>query len=461
MDAKALAKSKRAHSQHLNKKHHPKPTSKAPLAGPEGVSSGKKPSGKQDSEKTNRSQGSSALPSNWDRYEEEYDSGSLDPSLDNMSQATDSVPKSKGADYGHLISEAKSQSPTNIATESFPSFDDVLTDFNQGVGSLLSARGQGILSWARDDNFIVEDRATSSHEAPFLSLNLHLLAEQLKKIDLSQRLFIEPDFLSPELLQCTEESTASISQEPEKVQTACQSEGVKNFFDELAVHGHHAGVMSPDSSGVRHSVSASANQGLKSMTEVKDEYGTSVANPQKKSSGFESAVAEAELDMLLDSFGETKFLDYSGVTKKPIDTSSVQHVKTLPKSKGKGPDLSKPASIATDFDDALDDLLMESSSGVNFSVRLEETSTSRFGGITVQSASSQPLRKGTCFSNPNFDDTLDDLLEETPNPTNQKGTSLSHEVISAQVNTMPSSSSSSVPKSKVLDDFDSWFDSVS
>ncbi|XP_057461575.1 protein ECERIFERUM 16 isoform X4 [Actinidia eriantha] len=428
MDAKALAKSKRAHSQHLNKKHHPKPTSKAPLAGPEGVSSGKKPSGKQDSEKTNRSQGSSALPSNWDRYEEEYDSGSLDPSLDNMSQATDSVPKSKGADYGHLISEAKSQSPTNIATESFPSFDDVLTDFNQGVGSLLSARGQGILSWARDDNFIVEDRATSSHEAPFLSLNLHLLAEQLKKIDLSQRLFIEPDFLSPEL--CTEESTASISQEPEKVQTACQSE-------------------------------ASANQGLKSMTEVKDEYGTSVANPQKKSSGFESAVAEAELDMLLDSFGETKFLDYSGVTKKPIDTSSVQHVKTLPKSKGKGPDLSKPASIATDFDDALDDLLMESSSGVNFSVRLEETSTSRFGGITVQSASSQPLRKGTCFSNPNFDDTLDDLLEETPNPTNQKGTSLSHEVISAQVNTMPSSSSSSVPKSKVLDDFDSWFDSVS
>ena len=37
-------------------------------------------------------------------------------------------------------------------------------DFNQGVGSLLSARGQGILSLTGDDNFIVEDRATSSHE---------------------------------------------------------------------------------------------------------------------------------------------------------------------------------------------------------------------------------------------------------------------------------------------------------
>ena len=137
MDAKALAKSKRAHSQHLNKKHHPKPTSKAPLAGPEGASSGKKPSGKQDSEKTNRSQGSSALPSNWDRYEEEYDSGSLDPSPDNMSQATDAVPKSKGADYGHIISEANSQSQKNIASEIFPSFYDVFTGMSLALMLLL------------------------------------------------------------------------------------------------------------------------------------------------------------------------------------------------------------------------------------------------------------------------------------------------------------------------------------
>ncbi|KAL7000482.1 hypothetical protein U1Q18_001634 [Sarracenia purpurea var. burkii] len=201
MDTKALAKSKRAHSQHHSKKHHPNLRAKAPLVGPVGTSSANKPSGKQVREKPHESHGSSALPSNWDRYAEEHDSGSEDPSNNNMTQATDSVvPKSKGADYGHLISEAKSQSQTNISTESFPSFDDVLADFNQGVGSLLSVRGQSILSWTGDDNFVVEDRATGSQEASFLSLNLHLLAEQLEKVDLSQRLFIEPDILPPELV---------------------------------------------------------------------------------------------------------------------------------------------------------------------------------------------------------------------------------------------------------------------
>ena len=37
-------------------------------------------------------------------------------------------------------------------------------------------------------------------QAPFLSLNLHSLAEQLTKVDLSQRLFVEEDLLSPELM---------------------------------------------------------------------------------------------------------------------------------------------------------------------------------------------------------------------------------------------------------------------
>lgn len=45
-------------------------------------------------------------------------------------------------------------------------------DFNQGFGSLLSVRGQGILSWTGDDNFVVEDRATASHEVcPHISFH--------------------------------------------------------------------------------------------------------------------------------------------------------------------------------------------------------------------------------------------------------------------------------------------------
>ena len=37
-------------------------------------------------------------------------------------------------------------------------------------------------------------------QASFLSLNLHALAEQLAKIDLSRRLFIEANLLPPELV---------------------------------------------------------------------------------------------------------------------------------------------------------------------------------------------------------------------------------------------------------------------
>ena len=37
-------------------------------------------------------------------------------------------------------------------------------------------------------------------QASFLSLNLHALAEQLEKVDLSERLFIEEDLLPPKLV---------------------------------------------------------------------------------------------------------------------------------------------------------------------------------------------------------------------------------------------------------------------
>lgn len=37
-------------------------------------------------------------------------------------------------------------------------------------------------------------------QAPFLSLNLHALAEQFAKAKVSERLFAEPDLLPPELV---------------------------------------------------------------------------------------------------------------------------------------------------------------------------------------------------------------------------------------------------------------------
>lgn len=247
------------------------------------------------------------------------------------------------------------------------------------------------------------------------------------------------------MLQCTEELKTTLGQESDRLQPASQSEGMKQNSDELLVHGCHGRDKMEDqtsefmptvSSGIRDSVSTSCFQGLKPTNQAENELcqsgGTSesigkyraqsnvpsVANPKKKSSRFEAAAAEAELDMLLDSFSETKLSDSSGLTKKSSYTFSDQQETSsrfegnsflkqapLPQSSRKEPDLSKPTSLSTNFDDALDDLLSNTSSGVAFSVPQEGTSTSLLSGA-------------------------------------------------------PSLRSAPAPKSKALDDFDSWFDTV-
>lgn len=137
MDVKALAKSKRAHTQHHSKKPHhtqklkaPSPSTSSPVSN-DAVGTAKKPLGKQQlNEKTthrsSRSHGSSRLPTNWDRYkEEEFDHGSEGVSVETSSKASDIVlPKSKGADFRHLVAEAQSQAKTSL--EDLPSLDDLL-----------------------------------------------------------------------------------------------------------------------------------------------------------------------------------------------------------------------------------------------------------------------------------------------------------------------------------------------
>lgn len=136
MDVKALAKSKRAHTQHHSKKPHglhtnPKP--KAPSDGSNVAGNAKKPLGKQVTEKSHRSQGVSKLPTNWDRYEEEFEGPSAS---DGAGQPSDVIlPKSKGADYRYLIAEAQAQaqSQSSLYLDGFPSLDDVMP----GVSLLL------------------------------------------------------------------------------------------------------------------------------------------------------------------------------------------------------------------------------------------------------------------------------------------------------------------------------------
>lgn len=199
MDTKSLAKSKRAHTQHHSKKSHSAHKPKGP-GGSENSRNPEKLQGNQTTAlKTKspvQSRRISALPSNWDRYDDDDDD--LDLGLENdlsKSRPADAIlPKSKGADYLHLISEAQVESQSKIEINSDPlsSLDDLLhgkgsffdhnakccfiscakhfkfmkllaDEFSRVVGSMISARGEGILSWMEDDNFVVEEDGTASN----------------------------------------------------------------------------------------------------------------------------------------------------------------------------------------------------------------------------------------------------------------------------------------------------------
>ncbi|KAK7836547.1 hypothetical protein CFP56_022388 [Quercus suber] len=345
MDVKSLAKSKRAHTQsHSKRPHgsHANQKSKVPSVGTNDSGRAKKPLGKQVPEKPHRSQGASRLPSNWTAMR-------------------------KNLIWGLKI---------------HPS-------------------------------------------ASFLSLNLHALAEQLSKIDLSQRLFIEANLLPPEL--CTEGIETSRCQESNQMQT-CYSQASttisEKFSEKFKIEDQSSEVMSSGSSG------SSTNQTLSSHESISVKYidvdlreigkstqneasqstaelsVKSVLDPQKKLSTFEAADAEEELDMLLDSFGETKKAfnssDFRSSNPFPVSQKEVYVAPSLSKI---GPDSSKTSS-----------------------------------GIA------------------NLDDTLDDLLEETSNVMNQTG--LSQSLEEKAVHPVQSSSSQSGTKSKVLDEFDSWLDTI-
>lgn len=130
----------------------------------------------------------------------------------------------------------------------------------------------------------------------------------------------------------------------------------------------------------------------------------SVADPEGKRSAFDSAGAEAELDMLLGSFSETNKFDSWGLKEK---------------------------------------------SGNAFPVFPQKPCTT---------TPPPHLREAV---NANLDDALDDLLEETSNLMDRHGRNPPEQVKPTPPSFMSSSSSShSGQSSKVVDDFDSWLDTI-
>ncbi|KAA3468290.1 Phosphorelay luxU [Gossypium australe] len=219
----------------------------------------------------------------------------------------------------------------------------------------------------------------------FLSLNLHALAEQLEKVDLSKRLFIEEDLLPPDLR--SERSKVKIDQEPDQMQAAPDRKEAAKITE---------GPTPNDLPGSKAIDAILSNSGLDSMAEVQS---VSISGQHGKSSESRAP----------DNLNYTTASDLS--SKKPSSIGSLK---------------------ASNLDSLLDDLLLETSTTVNRGIDSSKTAA-------VNSTS---------------EDLLDDLLQET-----------SSTIVDAKLgsdNNVQSSSSSSQPvsKSKILNDFDSWLDTI-
>ncbi|KAG9129088.1 hypothetical protein Leryth_019818 [Lithospermum erythrorhizon] len=199
--------------------------------------------------------------------------------------------------------------------------------------------------------------------APFLSLDLNALAEQISKANLVERLFIAPDLFPPEIGN--------------------------------EVLRHHLDTKSSDTMEDNDNQVEQTSQS--NMSKSTAELG--MVSVAKKPSKLEALTAEAELDMLLDSFSETKFLESSIGEKILEDVPSIEPMKKVPEKV-------KPPALAINFNEDIDELLKETS-----------TSTSI---INVESGSHEVNAAPNDF-----------LLD--PDPTS---------------------------KSKLLDDFDSWLDTI-
>ncbi|KAK1416368.1 hypothetical protein QVD17_32159 [Tagetes erecta] len=352
MDTKSLAKSKRAHSQH-NKKHHQthKVKGAASSVVPPGTS--KAPA------KVVKEKARPALASNWDRYED-----ADDPMMENQieGQPSDVVPKSKGADYAYLISEAKSQNSARLSSDIFPSLDDFVSDFGHGKEIFFGVRGESLLSSIQNDSFLVEDKTSANYEASFLSLNMHALAKQLTKIDLPKRLFMEADLF--------------VSEQHSEHQTYDHPE-VTSSTKSMNPMVHHP---TPDSD--QESVANS-----------------SADQPKLK--------AETELDMLLDS--EHQAYDDHEVTSSTKSMNPTLRPSTSNTDQSKLKAETELDMLLDTFDDNMKVKDKASSTTVDFDI----------------------------------DGTLDDLLKET-----------------STLSVVDQNDASHVSKSPVLDDFDSWLDTI-
>ncbi|KAG1367937.1 hypothetical protein COCNU_14G004050 [Cocos nucifera] len=387
MDPKASAKSKRSHSQQGRKNHQLPATRSAQKKKDATATTGSggqvKPRGAHG--------GARDLPSNWDRYDDDDgDNGGGDgaESSAGTKPADGEIrPKSKGADFSYLIEQARSrpQEHRDLGTSQSASSSDELCFRNYLLTSLsiylFISSLMDILWHMKEINLV-----------PFLSMDLHALAAQLSKLKLSQRLFIEEDLLPEEpridkskAYQISKQSEAPIVSTParflhdaglEKFADAqtdhCDSCNVHGIVQEAVVDEcqsqtstERAGMLDPTSDSIPPELSGSREvQGSMSHLSIH----TYSDLKQNRISRFEAAAVEEELDMLLNSFGETSLS--SSHTDGIISNASTSRNATFNSSAHMSPpsvgqDPSSSGSAGTALADAIDDLLAEATLPLN------------------------------------------------------------------------------------------------
>nr|CAD1823783.1 unnamed protein product [Ananas comosus var. bracteatus] len=371
MDPKATAKSKRIHSQH-GRRNHPRPPRSR---------SGRSPR-RRPPEQRRRSPGDPAPPlpflelGSVRRRGRRGGGGGEGAAV--ADKSSEVAPKSKGADFGYLIEQARSQPQEirGVVGLGFSS-EELPFDLMQGRSSILSVKGEGLLSWCQDDNFIVDDDTSSGYEVPFLSLDLHALAAQLSKLKLSRRLFIEADLLPEDLLtdglndyEKPPQSETSIASEIKHgfsqpvFQRNAESEkdlSSMNYANNPNTDNEPSGIPSKEKSQLLTTSGSTEAIGL-ILPSSEDRV---PEKEQNRPSAFEAAAAEAELDMLLNSFSETSLSSsFADIPIEETSTSSSMKVNSsydmIPPSTHQRTSNSRLTAM-TSLDDALDGLLAETS----------------------------------------------------------------------------------------------------
>ncbi|KAG0519220.1 hypothetical protein BDA96_09G245800 [Sorghum bicolor] len=458
MDPKAAAKSKRSHTVHGRRVHQTPAAAAAhrqKRAAAANTSSGPR---------------SRNLPSNWDRYDDE---GEAEESAAVGEWTGEVAPRSKGADFGFLLEQARAQPPgaRDLSAPCLPS-QDLPFDFMQASTSMFEAKSEGILSWCADDNFILEDDLAPDFEVPFLSMDLNALANHLSKIKLSRRLFIEEDLFPEDMADAPEDSEIAIEPDTSvEIDAKGSSVGHNLNFEPRKDTSHHeygSNICSDDQMQTQsqsqcfaqetttslkistHSVNSDSEEDKSCKRIMDTDPGTSHGKGLK----FEVGAAEEELDMLLNSFSGTHLS--SANLDEPFEHASTLQEVSLSNEKVE-PSLSSKPPLLAPLDDALDDLLSESSLDVQSE------------GFAMRSTTSQPTANygqniGFRYAKkidvtPSIDDSVDDLLEDTSSSLNEP-----KQITTAQVsNSTPLDSAPLHPgplNTSASDDFDSWFDSL-